>query len=433
MLLVLEDVHWIDPTTLELLGLAIERVAAPAGAAAGHLPARVQPPWPASRTSPRSRSPGSAGARARRWSSGWPAAKPLPAEVAGADRGQDRRRAAVRRGADQDGAGVRAAARTPATATSCGPAAAARDPRDPARSLMARLDRLAPVKEVAQIGAAIGREFSHALLAAVADRPERRAASRARPAGRGRAGLPPRHAARGDLQPSSTRWSRTRPTARLLKRRRQQLHARIAQVARGAVPRAAEAQPELLAHHCTEAGLDREGGRVLAAGRASGDRALGAGGGGRRISRRRWSCSRACPNARARRGRSSTCRSRWAAALIAAKGYAAPETGRAYARARELCELLGETGRRSPAAIRAMGCSHVRAPSHAAAPRSRAGAAPARAKKSGDDDAQAARPQRSSGSASLWRGRLRQPASTWSGRLCSTIPRDTGSLASLYA
>ena len=37
---------------------------------------------------------------------------------------------------------------------------------------MARLDRLAPVKEVAQIGAVIGREFSHELLAAVADRPE---------------------------------------------------------------------------------------------------------------------------------------------------------------------------------------------------------------------------------------------------------------------
>ena len=39
-------------------------------------------------------------------------------------------------------------------------------------SLMARLDRLAPVKELAQIGAVIGREFSHELLAAVADRPQ---------------------------------------------------------------------------------------------------------------------------------------------------------------------------------------------------------------------------------------------------------------------
>ena len=38
-------------------------------------------------------------------------------------------------------------------------------------SLLARLDRLAPVKDLAQIGAAIGREFSYALLAAVADRP----------------------------------------------------------------------------------------------------------------------------------------------------------------------------------------------------------------------------------------------------------------------
>ena len=39
-------------------------------------------------------------------------------------------------------------------------------------SLMARLDRLGPAKEVAQIGAAIGREFSHALLAAMARKPE---------------------------------------------------------------------------------------------------------------------------------------------------------------------------------------------------------------------------------------------------------------------
>ena len=39
-------------------------------------------------------------------------------------------------------------------------------------SLMARLDRLGPAKEMAQIGAAIGREFSHALLAAVARKPE---------------------------------------------------------------------------------------------------------------------------------------------------------------------------------------------------------------------------------------------------------------------
>ena len=53
-------------------------------------------------------------------------------------------------------------------------------------SLMARLDRLGPAKEVAQIGAAIGREFSHALLAAVADKPEAGIAISARPSRCGR-------------------------------------------------------------------------------------------------------------------------------------------------------------------------------------------------------------------------------------------------------
>ena len=51
VLVVFEDVHWTDPTTLELLDLAVERAAAPAGPAAGHLPARVRSrPGPASRT-----------------------------------------------------------------------------------------------------------------------------------------------------------------------------------------------------------------------------------------------------------------------------------------------------------------------------------------------------------------------------------------------
>ena len=63
----------------------------------------------------------------------------------------------------------------PATATSCpGPLPPLAIPTTLHDSLMARLDRLAPVKEVAQIGAVIGREFSHALLAAVSPLPEDR-------------------------------------------------------------------------------------------------------------------------------------------------------------------------------------------------------------------------------------------------------------------
>ena len=121
-------------------------------------------------------------------------------------------------------------------------------------SLLARLDRLAPVKEVAQIGAAIGREFSHELLAAVADRPEAelRAALDQLVASElvFRRGAPPeatysfKHALVQDAAYGT-----------LLKSRRQQLHARIAQVLEEQFPEAAEAQPELLAHHCTQAGL----------------------------------------------------------------------------------------------------------------------------------------------------------------------------------
>jgi predicted ATPase len=79
-------------------------------------------------------------------------------------------------------------------------------------SLLARLDRLAPVKEVAQIGAAIGREFSHSLLAAVADRPEAelQAALDQLVASEliFRRGTPPKRPT-----PSNTSWSRIPPTA----------------------------------------------------------------------------------------------------------------------------------------------------------------------------------------------------------------------------
>ena len=66
-------------------------------------------------------------------------------------------------------------------------------------SLMARLDRLGPAKEVAQIGAAIGREFSHALLAAVARKPEAELAIGARPSHCGRFAVPAGRAAACDL------------------------------------------------------------------------------------------------------------------------------------------------------------------------------------------------------------------------------------------
>ena len=62
-------------------------------------------------------------------------------------------------------------------------------------SLLARLDRLASARVVAQIGAAIGRQFSYALVRAVSRLPEDELQAASRPARRFRAGLPARHAA----------------------------------------------------------------------------------------------------------------------------------------------------------------------------------------------------------------------------------------------
>jgi tetratricopeptide (TPR) repeat protein len=119
---------------------------------------------------------------------------------------------------------------------------------------MARLDRLGPAKEVAQIGSAIGREFSHALLASVARKPEAELGSaldRLVQAGLlFRQGVPPqasylfKHALVQDAAYGT-----------LLREPRRALHARIAETLESQFSEIAESQPEIPAHHCTEAGL----------------------------------------------------------------------------------------------------------------------------------------------------------------------------------
>src|SRR5258705_6441743 len=121
-------------------------------------------------------------------------------------------------------------------------------------SLMARLDRLATVKGLAQLGATLGREFSYALLQAVSPWDEETLQ-------RGlqqlvaaeflyQRGLPPqatylfKHALIQDTAYQS-----------LLRSTRQQYHQRIAQVLEVRFPEICETQPELLAHHYTEAGV----------------------------------------------------------------------------------------------------------------------------------------------------------------------------------
>ena len=141
-----------------------------------------------------------------------------------------------------------------AQAISVAPAPAITVPASLHASLMARLDRLGPGKEIAQIGAAIGREFSHGLLAAVAGRPTdelNRALAQLIESGLLlRQGVPPdatyvfKHALVLDSAYST-----------LLRQPRRTLHAHIAETFEDQFPEVAEIQPELLARHFTEAGL----------------------------------------------------------------------------------------------------------------------------------------------------------------------------------
>jgi predicted ATPase len=120
--------------------------------------------------------------------------------------------------------------------------------------LMARLDRLRAGKDIAQIGSAIGREFTYELLAAVATKPEselRSALEQLVGAGLifARGSLPEatylfKHALVQDVAYGT-----------LLRRSRQELHARIADALERQFPETLETRPELSAYHLTRAGL----------------------------------------------------------------------------------------------------------------------------------------------------------------------------------
>jgi class 3 adenylate cyclase/tetratricopeptide (TPR) repeat protein len=135
-----------------------------------------------------------------------------------------------------------------------GPARTVTIPSTLRDSLMARLDRFMPVKEIAQIGAAIGREFSYELVAAVAPLPQAQlddALTQLSASGLAfRRGTPPtatytfKHALVQDAAYDS-----------LLRSRRQELHGKIARVIDQRLPAIKTTEPEMLAHHLTAGGL----------------------------------------------------------------------------------------------------------------------------------------------------------------------------------
>jgi class 3 adenylate cyclase/predicted ATPase len=210
-------------------------------------------------------------------------------------------------------------------------------------SLMARLDRLGSAKELAQVGAAIGREFSHALLAAVAGKPDAELGSSLERLIRAgllfRQGVPPhatylfKHALVQDAAYGT-----------LLREQRRALHARIGEALERQFAETTDSQPELLARHCTEAGLlEKAAGLWGKAGLRSLDRSALV----EAIEQMTRSLEQIAtlPSTPALRREQIKLQVALLPPLFHVKGYAAPETSAAMERARlliEQAEALGE-------------------------------------------------------------------------------------------
>jgi len=340
VLAVYEDVHWIDPSTFELLGLVIQRVQRlPALVLITFRPETI-PPWTTHTHVTRlslSRLTRRHGSDiALRVTGG----KVLPAEVL--DQIVSR----------TDGVPLFVEELTKAVLESgllkdagdrfelTGPLPPRAIPTTLYDSLMARLDRFAPVKEVAQIGAVFGREFSYQLLAAVIDIP---AAQLEQALGQLVAselvfqrGTPPeamysfKHALVQDTAYQS-----------LLRSKRHQLHAKIARVMEERFPEIAEARPELLAHHFTEAGLASQ---AIVYRQRAGERDLRQSAYAEAISHLKQGLEvlEVLPDRPERVRQELDLRLTLGSALTATQGYAGQEVGKTYLRARELCRELGE-------------------------------------------------------------------------------------------
>ena len=226
-------------------------------------------------------------------------------------------------------------------------------------SLMARLDQLAPVKDVAQIGAVIGREFSYELLAEVSvlsdDELDEALERLTRSELIFRRGVP--HNARYLFKHALVQDAAYES---LLKSRRQQLHAHIAQVLEDRFPERTEVEPELLAHHYTEAGLtepavtywQHAGERAVV--RSAHLEAIGHLNNGLRV-------LRDSPEGPDRTRQELNLQSTLGPPLIATKGYGATDVMNVYTRARELWREVGDTAQLCPILYGLWTCHTTRA------------------------------------------------------------------------
>jgi class 3 adenylate cyclase/tetratricopeptide (TPR) repeat protein len=343
VLMAWEDLHWADPTTLETLGMLIEQApTAPVLVVATYRP-ELTPPWPQrSHMTPitlnRLERP-----EVETMVGHLAGGRPLPGEVvdhivAKADGVplyvEELTKAIL-------GSGVLEARGEAYVLT--GALAQLHIPETLQDSLMARLDRAPRLREVAQLGSVLGREFAYDMISALAGIEEEMLQS-----GLGQLvvdellyqrGRPPRsrylfkHALIQDAAYQS-----------LLKRTRQQYHQQVAKLLEDRFPEVASTQPELVAHHYTEANCPAQAivywhkAGAAAASRSANVEAIDQ-------FRRGLELVEALPDMRARAERELDLQMALGPALFATKSYRHPDIGRAYARASELCRQLKDDTR----------------------------------------------------------------------------------------
>jgi class 3 adenylate cyclase/predicted ATPase len=341
MLVVYEDLHWADPSTLEINGLLVEQVpTAPMLVVLIFRPQFV-PPWPnRSHMTPitlnRLERP-QVEAMITQLGGG----KALPAEVV---------QHIVAR---TDGVPLYVEELTKMLLESdflqeeadhyalAGELSGVAIPATLQDSLMARLDRLPMVREVAQLGAVLGREFAYEMLRALAAVEESTLQDRL-----------------GQLVGAELLYQRGRPPrakymfkhaliqdaayASLLKRTRHQYHQQIAQMLEAEFPDTVEAEPELVAHHYTEAGLNEQ---AVGYWHQAGKRATQRSANVEAVNHltKGLEVLMTLPDTVERAQRELDLQTTLGPVFMAVKGQSSPDTERAYARARELCQQVGET------------------------------------------------------------------------------------------
>ena len=256
ILMIFEDVHWIDPTSLEALGRAVDQIRTLGALLIVTYRPEFQPPWSGqphvTALTVNRLGPSEISLLIERIIGNKRLPDKLKQDIVERTDGiplfvEEMTKAVVEAESEQSSERMAAAIPSPSVAV----------PASLHASLMARLDRLGPAKEVAQIAAVLGRNFSHDLLTAAAGKEEvELQAALDRLMGAGllfRQGIPP-HATylfkHGLVQDAAY--------STLLRERRRLLHRRIAEILETQFPDTAESQPELIARHCTEAGLVEE-------------------------------------------------------------------------------------------------------------------------------------------------------------------------------